>query len=64
MVLARAQLVLAREHFVSQMLVDGLLGRNFSRPLAFFLANHRIYLRQFLHLCRSLHQHELNQKER
>mgnify|MGYP000562093149 CR=1 FL=1 len=35
-VLARAQLVLTREREISQMLVDGLLGRNFSRPLAIF----------------------------
>ena len=52
MVLAKAQLVLTREHVVSQMLVDGLLGRNFSRPLAFFLDKHRLYLRLFLHCCR------------
>ena len=35
-VLARAQLVLIREREISQMLVDGLLGRNFSSALAFF----------------------------
>ncbi|MCR4666894.1 MAG: hypothetical protein K5657_06330 [Desulfovibrio sp.] len=57
MVLAKAQLILAREHFISQILVDGLLGRNFSRPLAFFLGNHRSYLRQFLSLCRQLRHH-------
>ena len=52
LVLARAQLVLSREHDVSQMLVDGLLGKNFARPLAFFLDKHRTYLRNFLNLCR------------
>ncbi|MCR5813015.1 MAG: hypothetical protein K6G15_00790 [Desulfovibrio sp.] len=57
MVLARAQLVLSREHVVSQMLVDGLLGKNFSRPLAFFLDKHRLYLRLFLRLCRKARQH-------
>ena len=36
-VLLSAQLVLMREREVSQFLVDGLLGRNFSKPLAFFL---------------------------
>ena len=56
-VLARAQLILSREQVVSQMLVDGLLGRNFARPLAFFLDKHRIYLRQFLLLCRDVRQH-------
>ena len=58
MVLAKAQLVLTREHDVSQMLVDGLLGRNFARPLAFFLDKHRIYLRNFLKLCRSRKSHQ------
>ncbi|MBR4742497.1 MAG: hypothetical protein IK079_06360, partial [Desulfovibrio sp.] len=53
-VLAKAQLVLARERAVSQMLVDGLLGKNFSRPLAFFLDKHRLYLRLFLNLCRKV----------
>ncbi|MBQ7584795.1 MAG: hypothetical protein IJU40_00910, partial [Desulfovibrionaceae bacterium] len=57
LVLARAQLVLTREHDISQMLVDGLLGRNFSRPLAFFLDKQRIYLRNFLKLCRISRRH-------
>ncbi len=51
-VLARAQLVLTREREISQMLVDGLLGRNFSPPLAFFLSRHKQYLRQMSKLCR------------
>lgn len=44
-VLMRAQLVLTREREISQMLVDGLLGRNFSSSLAFFLDKHKQYLR-------------------
>ncbi|WP_165076745.1 MULTISPECIES: hypothetical protein [unclassified Desulfovibrio] len=55
-VLARAQLVLTREREISQMLVDGLLGRNFSPPLAFFLSKHMQYLRLMSKLCRP-HQH-------
>ncbi|WP_298994843.1 hypothetical protein [uncultured Desulfovibrio sp.] len=51
-VLARAQLVLTREREVSQMLVDGLLGRNFSRPLAFYLDKRKEYLRRLSRLCR------------
>ena len=51
-VLARAQLVLTREREISQMLVDGLLGRNFSPPLAFFLSKHTQYLRLMSKLCR------------
>jgi len=52
LVLARAQLVLTREREISQMLVDGLLGRNFSRPLAFFLDKRKTYLRRMVRLCR------------
>lgn len=51
-VLMRAQLVLTREREISQMLVDGLLGRNFSAPLAFFLAKHAAYVRLMTRLCR------------
>lgn len=52
-VFARTQLVLLREREVSQMLVDGLLGRNFSRPLAFYLDRRKEYLRAVLRLCRA-----------
>ncbi|MDR2574207.1 MAG: hypothetical protein LBC94_07710 [Desulfovibrio sp.] len=51
--LLRTQLVLTREHEISQMLVDGLLGRNFSRPLAFYLERRMEYLRKLSRLCRS-----------
>ena len=56
-VLARAQLVLTREREISQMLVDGLLGRNFSPALAFFLSRHKQYLRLMSKLCRPQHHH-------
>ena len=58
LVLARAQLVLTREREISQMLVDGLLGRNFSRPLAFFLDKRKTYLRRMVRLCRPPRQKE------
>ena len=51
-VLARSQLVLTREREISQLLVDGLLGRNFSRPLAFFLDKRKAYLRSLSRMCR------------
>ena len=51
-VLARSQLVLTREREISQLLVDGLLGRNFSRPLAFFLDKRKAYLRRLSRMCR------------
>lgn len=52
-VLARAQMVLNREREISQMLVDGLLGRNFSSALAFFLSKHKHFLRIQNKLLRS-----------
>ncbi len=51
-VLHKAQLVLIREKEISQRLVDGLLGRNFSSPLAFFLNKHSQYLKIMNKLCR------------
>ena len=48
----RSQLVLLREREISQLMVDGLLGRNFSKPLAFFLDKHSEYLRAMTRLCR------------
>jgi hypothetical protein len=49
--LLRTQLVLTREHEISQMMVDGLLGRDFSRPLAFYLENRKEYLRKLSRIC-------------
>lgn len=50
-VLARSQLVLVREKEISQLFVDGLVGRGFSRPLAFYLARRQEYLRAMNRLC-------------
>lgn len=57
-VLGRAQLVLIREREISQRLVDGLLGRNFSSPLAFFLSKHSQYLKIMNKLCKPARNHE------
>lgn len=50
-ILQRTQLVLTREREVSQLFVDGIVGRNFSRPLAFYLDRHEQYLRDMEHIC-------------
>ncbi len=42
--LANSQLVLAREREVSMLIVDGILGRDFARPLSFYLSLYREYL--------------------
>jgi hypothetical protein len=39
-----SQYVLQREREISQLLLDGLVGKNFSRALAFYLARWRNYL--------------------
>ncbi|MFI3272514.1 MAG: hypothetical protein R3Y11_10530, partial [Pseudomonadota bacterium] len=44
-VLLLSQFVLTRERAVSQLFVDGLVGSNFSRPLAFYLDQREQYLR-------------------
>ncbi len=45
------QLVLLREHDVSQMFVDGIVGRNFASALVFYLDNHKAYVNKMLQLC-------------
>ncbi len=45
------QLVLTQEQEVSRLFVEGMLGRHFGRPLAFYLAEHRTYLKDVLPLC-------------
>ena len=51
-VVALSQLVLLREREVSQLMVDGLIGRDFSRPLAFFLSKRKEYIKTIVRLCR------------
>lgn len=57
-VLVRCQLVLTREREISQMLVNGILGPDFARPLAFFLDRRKIYLRRLCRICRPSHTGE------
>ncbi len=45
------QLVLGREREVSQIFVDGLVGRNFGPSLAFYLEKHAEYVKRILPLC-------------
>jgi hypothetical protein len=40
----RSQLVLKRHREISQVFIDGLVGKNFSRALAFYLDHHVEYL--------------------
>ena len=52
MVVILSQLVLLREREVSQLMVDGLVGRDFARPLAFYLSKRKEYLRDMVQLCK------------
>ncbi|MDO5537780.1 MAG: hypothetical protein Q4F72_09675, partial [Desulfovibrionaceae bacterium] len=52
-VLALSQLVLLREREVSQLMVDGQVGRDFARPLAFFLSKRKEYVKEMVRLCKA-----------
>ncbi len=45
------QLVLTQEQEVSRFFVDGMLGKHFGKPLAFYLRAHNAYLKDILPLC-------------
>lgn len=51
LVLLRSQRVLKREQEVSQLFVDGLVGRSFARALSFYLDRHKEYLRDMEAVC-------------
>ncbi len=40
----QSQNILKEEQYISRLFVDGILGRNFSRPLSFYLTTYRSYL--------------------
>ena len=40
----QSQQMLEHEHHISKLFVDGILGRNFSRPLSFYLTYNKNYL--------------------
>ena len=51
MVILLSQHVLFREKQISRLLLDGLVGENFSRPLSFYLDHWRRYLEDLEHLA-------------
>lgn len=46
----RSQLILQRHREISQVIVDGLFGRNFAKTLAFYLDRSDVYLKDMLEL--------------
>ncbi len=57
-VFASLQRVLLQEREVSQLFVDGLVGRHFSKALAFYLNNHRAYVKTMSQLCAMNYEEE------
>lgn len=55
LVLLRSQRVLTQEKEVSQLFVDGLVGRSFARALSFYLDRHKEYLRDMEAVCLDRH---------
>ncbi len=55
------QLVLMQEREVSQLFVDGLVGRNFSKALAFYLAEHRAYIKKLLQMCAVSYEEKMHE---
>ena len=57
LVLLRMQEVLRQEKQISQMIVDGLIGKNFAAPLSFYLARNEEYLQEMTELCTGEKKH-------
>jgi hypothetical protein len=51
-----AQQILQRQKEISLLLIEGILGKNFSRPLSFYLQQHAAYLKSILFLEHKLIQ--------
>lgn len=47
-IMLRSQFILKREKDISQLLVDGLVGKNFARALSFYLDFHPVYLKKWI----------------
>jgi len=52
-ILVTSQFTLQRHREISQMFIDGILGSNFPRPLAFYLSRYEGYLEDIKHLVLS-----------
>ena len=47
----RSQLILQRDREISQLFLDGIIGKNFSRGLSFYLDHHKEYLDNLKRSC-------------
>ncbi len=57
------QMVLLQEKDVSQLFVDGIVGRNFGPSLAFYLEKHKDYVKHVLATCSIKDENEEEQNE-
>ena len=53
LILYRSQLILKRYKEISQIFVDGLVGKYFSKPLAFYLERYEDYLAGMAQISRA-----------
>ena len=58
----QAQNMLRHEHHISRLFVDGVLGKNFSRPLSFYLILYRSYLKSIEKVKASILQEKFDEK--
>jgi hypothetical protein len=54
--------MLRHEHHISRLFVDGVLGKNFSRPLSFYLILYRSYLKSIEKVKASILQEKFDEK--
>jgi hypothetical protein len=55
-IVVRSQLIVQRQREISLMLIEGILGKSFSRPLAFYLQQHPAYLKSILQMEQKIAQ--------
>ena len=58
LILYRSQLVLKRQREISQVFVDGVVGRNFAKALAFYLDRSDAYLRDMVEMGQFREQYQ------
>jgi hypothetical protein len=50
----KSQAVLCRKSEIARLFVDGLVGESWSKPLAFYLSNHNVYLHSLANINKSV----------
>lgn len=58
LIFARGQLVLTRVREVSQLFVDGMIGQDFAKALAFYLDSYKSYVQEMNAKCRTTSKYD------